>query len=75
MTTLRIYGSLIRLLNFYFSASSNKLFLRGISISFRNAGFDGLGSAFNEILGFFKSKTCNLTNDLDDVDLYLQELT
>ena len=59
----------IKLLKSNLSTFSLNLSLDIISFSLRNVLFDYLRSALYEILCFLKSKTCDLTNNLDNLNL------
>ena len=61
--------TLTRLLKGDLSSLSLKLSLKVISGSLVSSLLKNLRSALNEILSFLQAKTCDLTNDLDDLDL------
>ena len=57
------------LLELYLSACAFELLLHSLSVFLRSLLLNSLGSAVNESLSFLQTKTCDLTNSLDNSDL------
>src|ERR1700759_4419445 len=57
------------LLDLDLCACGFELLLDLLSLVLAGAFLDGLGRAFDEILGFFEAEVGDLTNGLDDLDL------
>ena len=57
------------LFNCNLSTFSFKLCLDIFSFFLRNSFFDNLWSSINKILSFFKTKTCSILNNLDNLNL------
>ena len=59
-----------KLLKCNFSANFFKFSFHSFSVFFRNSFFKNLRSAVYSFLSFFKTKTCDFSNDLDNFDLF-----
>ena len=59
----------LNLFNFDLCADFLKLSLEFLSLVLRNAFLDCLGSAVNKSLSLSKSKTCDVLNSLNNLDL------
>src|SRR5277367_3221965 len=62
-------GGTEKLLNFNSGASVDELLLDRLSFFLADAFLDGLGSAVDQVLGFFQAEAGDFANGLDDIDL------
>src|ERR1700674_1853577 len=63
-----------QLLDLHLGASLFELLLYGSGFVLIDAFFDGLGSAVDEVLGFFQAEARDFADRLDDVDLVAADI-